>query len=73
MKKSLLLLFFYFIFSTTFSQDYIYPVNGKKIAALVLEVSKEKIKYHAINYPEGIIREIPRNDVYMIYYHNGIV
>ena len=73
MKKSLLLLFFYFIFSTTFSQDYIYPVNGKKIAALVLEVSKEKIKYHAINDPEGIIREIPRNDVYMIYYHNGIV
>lgn len=47
MKQILLVFSFFFIFSTSFSQDYIYFLNGKKIASTVLEVSKEKIRYHA--------------------------
>jgi len=71
MKKSLLLIILFLIFNTAFSQDYIYLMNGKKVAATVLEVSKEKIRYHALDDPEGVTRELSVNDVYMIAYRNG--
>jgi hypothetical protein len=73
MKKSLLLLSLFFILITTFSQDYIYLLKGKKIAAIVLEVSQEKIKYHVMDDPQGVIHEIAVSEVYMISYQNGKV
>ncbi len=71
MKQILLVFSFFFIFSTSFSQDYIYFLNGKKTASTVLEVSKEKIRYHAPDDPEGLVREVASREVYMITYRNG--
>jgi hypothetical protein len=70
MKQIFLLVFFLFIFSTSFSQDIIYLMNGQKVAATILGVSKEKIRYHMTDDPDGLIREIASREVYMITYRN---
>ncbi len=71
MKQIFLFISFLFIFNTSFSQDYIYLLNGKKVASTVLEISKEKIRYHAADDPEGLVREVASREVYMISYRNG--
>jgi hypothetical protein len=71
MKHILLLLTFLFISAVSFSQDFIYFLHGKKITAMVLQISKDKLRYHAIDDPEGVIRDSPIRDIFMIQYRNG--
>jgi len=71
MKKSLLSLSLFFILTSSFSQDNIYFIRGKKVEANVLEISRDKITFHLADDPDGVTREVSPVDVYMIKYRNG--
>jgi hypothetical protein len=63
--------FLFFVFLTTFSQDLIYLKNGQKVEGKIIEITSESVKYKALDYLEGPIRNIQLYDVYMIKYENG--
>jgi hypothetical protein len=62
------------IFTTgiCFSQDVITKKSGEEIQAKVLEVGQTDIKYKYFNNPDGPAFTIPKSDVLMIRYENGV-
>ncbi len=71
MKPISTTVFLCLVFLTSFSQDLIYLKNGEKIEGKIIEITIESIKYKAIDYLEGPIRNIQLYDVYMVKYENG--
>jgi hypothetical protein len=71
MKKIYSFILFLIIFNTSFSQDYIYFFNGKKVGATVLEVTRRKISYREADDPADLVRTVSPHEVYMITYRTG--
>lgn len=55
----------------TFAQDIIIKTDGAEISSMVMEITSESIKYKAASNPNGPIRNIDIQDVFMIIYQNG--
>jgi len=51
--------------------DIIYKIDGEELRAKVEEITTAVIKYKKIEQPDGPIRSIPINDVFMIVYKDG--
>jgi uncharacterized protein (TIGR02145 family) len=71
MKNILLLLALFTAFYKISAQDIIYKINGTEIQSLVTEITADAIKYRNFNQPDGPIRNIAINDVFMIIYKDG--
>jgi hypothetical protein len=71
MKKILFCLVGFTLFFQIFSQDIIYKNDGSEIQSNIVEITVNAIKYKNFNQPNGPIRNILINDVFMIIYKDG--
>lgn len=70
MKKLLIILMF-FCSTNGFAQDIIVKKDGSTIAAKVLEITQNEIKYKKFNNQNGPIYNILKTEVFSINYSNG--
>jgi hypothetical protein len=63
----------FFTFSAAIAQDVITKNNGETIEAIVNEISGTEIKYKRFDNPNGPFYYMPKNDVFIIKYQNGII
>ena len=73
MKKVLLILILILSFRSLKAQDTIIKTDGTEIKVKVTEITLDFIKYKNFNQPDGPIRNIAINDVYMIKYQDGTI
>lgn len=65
-------LFLFFVTNTNlYSQDVIVLTDGEEIEANVVEITTETIKFRIFQNPQGPLRNIRINDVFMIIYEDG--
>jgi hypothetical protein len=65
-------IFYFFIVGITYAQDTIVKRNNEIIAAKILEVNSNEIKYHLYNYKEGPVFILPKWELKSITYGNGV-
>jgi ABC-type lipoprotein release transport system permease subunit len=71
MKRIFLLSIITFISFSSFCQDIIIKVDGNEIKVKVVEITIETIKYRNFDQLDGPLRNISKNDVFMIIYEDG--
>jgi hypothetical protein len=71
MKTILLSIIMLIISLSIFSQDIISLKNGKRIEALVTEVTPTVVRYKLFKEPKGSVRFIYIDDISGILYQNG--
>lgn len=69
--RTILILSFLFVFVNVKSQDTLYLKNGNFIAAKVIEIGTQEIKYKKVQNPDGPMYVINKADVAMIEYASG--
>ena len=62
-----------FVFQGLFSQDIIYKKDGSEIKSKVVEITETMIKYQNFEQQNGPIRNIPKDQIFIITYQNGTV
>ena len=71
MKKISLFLIFSFFLCSLAAQDIIYKMDDSKIAAKVLEITPDVIKYKKHDFLDGPIYNLPIAELHKIVYENG--
>lgn len=69
----ILMLFFFGISFSAFSQDIIVKKNRDSINSKIIEVQINEIKYYRTELPNGPLYTISKNDVYKIIFKSGLV
>lgn len=64
---------FFLLYSSVFSQDFIYLNNGSKFEANVKELTSTEIKYKNINNPDGPTYVLSKSDVLFVEFKNGTI
>jgi hypothetical protein len=74
MKKSTLLILVFFVLSgTLFSQDKIYRNNGKVVLAKIIEIGSSEVKYKEFENPDGPVYVLETDRITKIVFENGKV
>lgn len=71
-KKAAFLLFLSFSFSLVFAQDIILKKNGDELKAKIQEILPDEIIFRKWENLEGPLYTIPKEDVFIIRYANGL-
>ncbi len=71
MKKILLLCLILFSYCFVFSQDTIVKRNGEKLVVKIIEVNTDNIRYKRVDYPEGPLFMLLKQDINFVVYGNG--
>ena len=71
MKKIIPTIVFLLFAGAVFSQDYIYKKDGSDIAAKVIEITPDLIKYKRFNFQDGPVYSVKISEVNMIAYEGG--
>lgn len=71
MKQFLITVFLLFVSGAIFAQDIIIKNDGDEIKSKVVEITLETIKYKLFNKPSGPLRNVSKNEVFMIIYEDG--
>jgi hypothetical protein len=69
--KFLIVILFFSVSTTTFSQDIIRKRNNEEIKAKVIEIGLEEIKYKPFNVPDAPIIVISKDEVKEVLFENG--
>jgi hypothetical protein len=72
MKKLFFLYILLFVSLVAKSQDVIIKKSGDEIKAKVIEIGVNEIKYKRYDFQDGPIYTIPKTDVVLVRYENGI-
>lgn len=57
---------------SSFSQDVLYTISGKKLNTKVLEINVTDIKYKNVDNPEGPTYVIAKSDIVLVQFANGL-
>jgi len=72
MKKIILSLTIVLAISiSSFAQDVIYKKDGTEIKGMVIEITKDVIKYYKFTQQSGPIRKIDISEVFIVIYEDG--
>ncbi len=71
MKKIFPTIVFLLFAGAVFSQDYIYKKDGSDIAAKVVEITQDLIKYKQFDFQDGPVYSVKISEVNMIAYEGG--
>jgi len=71
--KKIIIIIICVLFQTnhSFSQDIIYKTDGSEMKVKVLEIGNTVVKYRNFDQPGGPLRNIDKNDLFMIIYEDG--
>ena len=72
MKHIIALICVLSFFATSFSQDLIVKMDDDEIIARIEAIKKQKIFYRQYENPDGDLLKIPKSQVYMVIYEDGL-